>query len=253
MHRVSRQLDSEGPLTEPLEPELEPELEPKSLQHSPDARPQTPVRPAPACERQPRTHAQRQHSQHLWQLTEVNEAGALRSDFERTERRQAGAATSAHAVWICSTIGLARLIARGGLPSPPRPSAAADSRSEAERDFRDGNHHHVPVVNGLSVDVTDAEVSLEELRDRLDRSGSGHWHRCRHDDLRLERTEVRSGAAPEASWSFGSLLFLENHYPLLQKEVETGRILAAGIQTPASHMTEEARWDYRVPLTFKKK
>ena len=46
-------------------------------------------------------------------------------------------------------------------------------------------------------------------------------------------------------------LFLKNHYPLLQKEVETGRILSVRIETPANHMTEEARWDYRVTLVFK--
>lgn len=46
-------------------------------------------------------------------------------------------------------------------------------------------------------------------------------------------------------------LFLKNHYPLLQKEVETGRILAVKIETPSNHMTEESRWDYRVTLTFK--
>jgi hypothetical protein len=46
-------------------------------------------------------------------------------------------------------------------------------------------------------------------------------------------------------------LFLKNHYPLLMKEVETGRILAVRVETPANHMTEEARWDYRVTLTFK--
>lgn len=46
-------------------------------------------------------------------------------------------------------------------------------------------------------------------------------------------------------------LFLKNHYPLLQKEVETGRLLSVRIETPANHMTEEARWDYRVTLTFK--
>ena len=28
-------------------------------------------------------------------------------------------------------------------------------------------------------------------------------------------------------------LFLKNHYPLLQKEVETGRLLAVRIETPA--------------------
>jgi hypothetical protein len=46
-------------------------------------------------------------------------------------------------------------------------------------------------------------------------------------------------------------LFLKNHYPLLQKEVETGRILSVKIETPANHMTEESRWDYRVTLVFK--
>ena len=46
-------------------------------------------------------------------------------------------------------------------------------------------------------------------------------------------------------------LFLKNHYPLLQKNVESGRILSVKIETPANHMTEDSRWDYRVTLTFK--
>src|SRR5213083_1547266 len=46
-------------------------------------------------------------------------------------------------------------------------------------------------------------------------------------------------------------LFLKNHYPLLQKEIEGGRILSVKIETPANHMTEEGRWDYRVTLVFK--
>ena len=46
-------------------------------------------------------------------------------------------------------------------------------------------------------------------------------------------------------------LFLKNHYPLLKKNVESGRILAVKIETPANHMTEDARWDYRVTLKFK--
>ena len=46
-------------------------------------------------------------------------------------------------------------------------------------------------------------------------------------------------------------LFLKNHYPLLRKEVEQGRILSIKIATPANHMTEESRWDYRVTLVFK--
>ncbi|HXZ78542.1 MAG TPA: hypothetical protein VEG30_01350 [Terriglobales bacterium] len=46
-------------------------------------------------------------------------------------------------------------------------------------------------------------------------------------------------------------LFLKNHYPLLQKQVENGRMLAVKIETPAYHMTEDARWDYRVTIRFK--
>lgn len=46
-------------------------------------------------------------------------------------------------------------------------------------------------------------------------------------------------------------LFLKNHYPLLRKQIETGRILSVKIETPANHMTEDARWDYRVTIRFK--
>ncbi|GAC1637697.1 MAG: hypothetical protein NVS9B14_17780 [Candidatus Acidiferrum sp.] len=46
-------------------------------------------------------------------------------------------------------------------------------------------------------------------------------------------------------------LFLKNHYPLLQNQVEAGRMLSVKIETPANHMTEESRWDYRVTITFK--
>lgn len=46
-------------------------------------------------------------------------------------------------------------------------------------------------------------------------------------------------------------LFLKNHYPLLKKNVESGRMLSVKIETPANHMTEDARWDYRVTLRFK--
>jgi len=46
-------------------------------------------------------------------------------------------------------------------------------------------------------------------------------------------------------------LFLKNHYPLLQKIVQSGRMLSVKIETPANHMTEDARWDYRVSIRFK--
>ena len=46
-------------------------------------------------------------------------------------------------------------------------------------------------------------------------------------------------------------LFLKNHFPLLQEIQKSGRILALKIETPANHMTEDSRWDYRVTITYK--
>lgn len=46
-------------------------------------------------------------------------------------------------------------------------------------------------------------------------------------------------------------LFLRNHYPLLQKNMEGGRILSVKIEQPANHTTEDGRWDYRVTIRFK--
>jgi len=46
-------------------------------------------------------------------------------------------------------------------------------------------------------------------------------------------------------------LFLKNHYPLLLKTVESGRMLSVKIETPANHTTEDGRWDYRVTIRFK--
>src|SRR3954453_104136 len=46
-------------------------------------------------------------------------------------------------------------------------------------------------------------------------------------------------------------LFLKNHYPLLQKNGESGRIVSVKIEQPANHGTEDGRWDYRVTIRFK--
>ncbi len=46
-------------------------------------------------------------------------------------------------------------------------------------------------------------------------------------------------------------LFLKNHYPLLKKIVASGRMLSVKIEQPANHMTEDARWDYRVTIRFR--
>jgi hypothetical protein len=46
-------------------------------------------------------------------------------------------------------------------------------------------------------------------------------------------------------------LFKKNHYPLLKKQVETGRFLKVWMDQPRYHTTEDGRWDYRVTIVFK--
>jgi len=46
-------------------------------------------------------------------------------------------------------------------------------------------------------------------------------------------------------------LFQKNHYPLLLKNVESGRMLSVRIEQPANHTTEDGRWDFRVTIRFK--
>src|ERR1039458_5527035 len=46
-------------------------------------------------------------------------------------------------------------------------------------------------------------------------------------------------------------LFLKNHYPLLRKNVESGRMISVKIEQPANHTTADGRWDYRVTIRFK--
>jgi hypothetical protein len=46
-------------------------------------------------------------------------------------------------------------------------------------------------------------------------------------------------------------LFKKNHYPLLKKEIELGRILKIYATAPRYHTTEDGRWDYRTTIVFK--
>jgi hypothetical protein len=46
-------------------------------------------------------------------------------------------------------------------------------------------------------------------------------------------------------------LFKKNHYPVLKKEMELGRILRVSMTAPRLHSTEDGRWDYRVTIVFK--
>lgn len=46
-------------------------------------------------------------------------------------------------------------------------------------------------------------------------------------------------------------LFRKNHYPVLKREMEKGRILSITAVAPRYHATEDGRWDYRVTLVFR--
>jgi hypothetical protein len=55
-------------------------------------------------------------------------------------------------------------------------------------------------------------------------------------------------------WGFADefiRLFKKNHFPVLKKQMEMGRILQVTAVTPRFHTTEEGRWDYRVTIVFK--
>ena len=46
-------------------------------------------------------------------------------------------------------------------------------------------------------------------------------------------------------------LFKKNHYPVLKKEIELGRIIKVFATAPRYHSTEDGRWDYRTTIIFK--
>ena len=46
-------------------------------------------------------------------------------------------------------------------------------------------------------------------------------------------------------------LFKKNHFPVLKKEKELGRILQVSAASPKNHATEDGRWDNRVTIVWK--
>jgi len=46
-------------------------------------------------------------------------------------------------------------------------------------------------------------------------------------------------------------LFTRNHYPVLRKQIDMGRIIDVKVEKPRYHNTEDGRWDYRVTIVFK--
>jgi hypothetical protein len=78
---------------------------------------------------------------------------------------------------------------------------------------------------------------------------------------RLRNHQARSAEQPfvvdyyyKARWGHAEefiSLFKKNHFPLLKKQIETGRILRVTAVRPRYHATEDGRWDYRVTIVFK--
>lgn len=58
----------------------------------------------------------------------------------------------------------------------------------------------------------------------------------------------------KARWGYADefiRLFKKNHYPVLKKEKELGRILQVSAISPKYHTSEDGRWDYRVTIVWK--
>ena len=58
----------------------------------------------------------------------------------------------------------------------------------------------------------------------------------------------------KTKWGFADeflTLFKRNHLPVLQKQIELGRVLSVKVEKPRYHATEDGRWDFRVTITFK--
>ena len=76
-----------------------------------------------------------------------------------------------------------------------------------------------------------------------------------------QSTRTRSNDEPfvadyyyTAKWGYADefiRLFKKNHFPVLKKQIETGRILSVTAVKPRYHATEDGRWDYRVTIVFK--
>jgi len=79
--------------------------------------------------------------------------------------------------------------------------------------------------------------------------------------VRLATAQDAPGQAPftvdyyyKARWGQADeflRLFKKNHYPVLKKQVESGRLLSVSAARPRYHATEDGRWDYRVTLVFR--
>lgn len=58
----------------------------------------------------------------------------------------------------------------------------------------------------------------------------------------------------KAKWGYADEfieLYKKNHYPVMKKEMEMGRILKLYFTKPRIHFTEDSRWDFKVTIVWK--
>jgi hypothetical protein len=58
----------------------------------------------------------------------------------------------------------------------------------------------------------------------------------------------------KAKWGYADEffeLYKKNHFPVMKKEQDLGRILSISIVKPRYHATEDGRWDYKVTIVWK--
>jgi hypothetical protein len=58
----------------------------------------------------------------------------------------------------------------------------------------------------------------------------------------------------KAAWGYADefiRLYKKNHYPILKRQMEMGRILKMKLVKPRFHTTEDGRWDWRVTIVWK--
>ena len=101
------------------------------------------------------------------------------------------------------------------------------------------NHFRTVLIFGL---LLASSVFLDGLRDRTPAQG-----------VSAEKPFVVEYYY-KAKWGHADeflALFRKNHYPVLKKEVELGRMLRVYGMTPVYHATEDGRWDYRITIVYK--
>ena len=86
-------------------------------------------------------------------------------------------------------------------------------------------------------------VSCRAAAARPGRPAAGSARPALHNGVLLQGAMGASAGIPAT--------LPEEPLPVAPEEAESGRMISVKIEQPANHMTEDARWDYRVTIRFK--